>query len=125
MLRTFRELKVWQKSYALCLAVYQLTSRFPNDERFGLSSQMRRAAVSIPSNIAEGYVRNSPRDYLRFLAISSGSLAELETHVMLCRDLNYGDKEARRGVADNAAEVRRMLDALIRSLRAKRTGDAM
>ena len=116
MLRTFKELKVWQKSYAVCLQVYALTRHFPRDERFGLSSQLRRAGVSVPSNIAEGYNRKTTTDYLRFLWIASGSLAELETQLLLTKDLGLCSGELVTPVIDSVAEVERMLKALIRSL---------
>lgn len=79
MLRTFKDLIVWQKSYTLCGKIYNLTKQFPTDERFGLTSQLRRAAVSIPSNIAEGYKHDTTREYVRYLFIALGSLGEVET----------------------------------------------
>jgi len=116
VLRTFKDLKVWQKSYDLCVHVYTLSRRFPADERFGLSFQLRRAAVSVPSNIAEGYGRETTKDYLRFLWIASGSLAELETQLLLSKDLGLSSEEEAARVIDATAEVERMLKALIRSL---------
>ncbi|UCF95102.1 MAG: four helix bundle protein, partial [Desulfobacterales bacterium] len=79
MLKNYKELKVWQKSYQLCLAVYQITAGFPKEERYGLTSQIRRPAVSVPSNIAEGYGRKTTADYVRSLYIAYGSNCELET----------------------------------------------
>jgi four helix bundle protein len=79
MLKNYRDLKVWQKSYRLCLDLYRKTKKFPKEERYGLSSQIRRSAVSIPSNIAEGYGRKTTADYLRSLYIAYGSVCELET----------------------------------------------
>ena len=81
MLKSYRELVVWQKAFQLCTHVYGLTKRFPPEERYGLTAQIRRAAVSIPSNIAEGYSRNTKRDYLHFLWMANGSLAEIETQL--------------------------------------------
>jgi four helix bundle protein len=78
MLKNYRDLKVWQKSYILCLALYRITKIFPKEESYGLTSQIRRAAVSIPSNIAEGYGRKTTADYLRSLYIAYGSVCELE-----------------------------------------------
>ena len=88
MLKNYRDLKVWQKSYTFCLQIYQETRKLPNEEKFGLTSQIRRSAVSIPSNIAEGYGRKTTADYLRFLSIAYGSLCELETQIMLAGDLS-------------------------------------
>ena len=79
MLKNFKELIVWQKSYEFCLKIYRITAKFPNEERYGLTSQIRRSAVSIPSNIAEGYGRKTTVDYIRMLYISYGSVCELET----------------------------------------------
>lgn len=120
MLRTFKDLKVWQKSYALCLQVYGLSRHLPPDERFELSSQLRRAVVSIPSNIAEGYSRKTTNGYLRFLWIASGSLAELETQLLLSKGLRLCPEGEVDGVLNAAGEVERMLKAPIRSLEAKR-----
>ena len=119
MLRTFKDLKVWQKSYRLCAQVYALSRQLPLDERFELSSQLRRSAVSVPSNIAEGYNRKTTADYLRFLWIASGSLGELETQLMLSKDLGLCHEGVVAPVIDAAAEVERMLKALIRSLEKK------
>ena len=89
MLRNYRELKVWEKSYQLCLELYRITKGFPKIEIYSLISQRRRAALSIPSNIAEGYGRKSIFEYLRFLYIAYGSVCELETQIMLSGDLGY------------------------------------
>jgi four helix bundle protein len=99
--------------------VYALTQEFPADERFGLTSQLRRAAVSVPANIAEGNARDSTKEYLRFLAISVGSLAEIETFLELSIRLNFGDATRSRTLEDLIAEERRMLRGLQRSLRTK------
>ncbi|HXJ93748.1 MAG TPA: four helix bundle protein [Terriglobia bacterium] len=85
----FRDLKVWQRSHALVLDLYRITAGFPKDERFGLVSQLRRAAASVPTNIAEGAKRQGRQDYARFLNIAEGSLAETEYLVLLSRDLSY------------------------------------
>ena len=89
MLKNFKELKVWQKAYQLCLDLYSITKNFPNEEKYGLSSQMRRASISIPANIAEGYGRRTIPDYVRCLYIAYGSTCELETQILLSKDLNY------------------------------------
>ena len=119
MLKHFKELKVWLKSYELCLKLYQLTATFPKEERFGLTSQIRRSAVSIPSNTAEGYGRKTTADYVRMLYIAYGSICELETQILLSGDLGFiGIKEL--GLAKHdIAEVERMLMGLIRSLERK------
>lgn len=119
MLKTYRELVVWQKAFQLCTNVYQLTKRFPSDERFGLTTQLRRAAVSIPSNIAEGYNRSTTRDYLRFLWIANGSLAEIETQLMLAGELGFAARGDLSETLESVAEVDRILRALMRSLKAK------
>ncbi len=120
MLKNYRDLKVWQKSYRLCLEFYRITKKFPKEERYGLTSQIRRSAVSIPSNIAEGYGRKTTADYLRSLYIADGSVCELETQVLLSGDLNYINKENLKALKDDTAEIERMLIALIKSLVNKR-----
>jgi four helix bundle protein len=117
MLRTYKDLKVWRKSFKLCLNVYRVTASFPGDERFGLTAQIRRAAVSVPSNIAEGYARETTRDYIRHLWIARGSLAEVETQLMLSRELDAADRPNLESLLTDVAEVERMLSALIRSLK--------
>jgi four helix bundle protein len=119
MLKNYKELKVWQKSYLLCLKIYRATDVFPKHERFGLTSQMRRSALSIPSNIAEGYGRKTTLEYLRFLSIAYGSTCELETQLLLSGDLGYLDKESLSGLQTDIREVERMMKALIKSLENK------
>ena len=92
MLKNYKELKVWQKSYELCLEIYRITAKFPKEERYGLTSQIRRSVVSIPSNIAEGYGRKTTMDYIRMLYISYGSVCELETQIPLAGDLGLIEK---------------------------------
>jgi len=116
MLKSFKDLKVWQKSYGLCLKAYKITSTFPKDERYGLTSQIRRSAVSIPSNIAEGYGRKTTVDYIRMLYIAYGSTCELETQVLLAGDLGFIDKGNRSVAIESIKEVERMLKALIKAL---------
>jgi len=89
MLKSYRELLVWQKAIELTVLVYRLTEVFPKREVYGLAAQLRRAAVSIPSNIAEGYGRGSRKEYLQFLSIAQGSLKELETQIILAQRLTY------------------------------------
>ncbi|MCG8408551.1 MAG: four helix bundle protein [Phycisphaerales bacterium] len=121
MLKSHKELDVWQKAFELCKDIYRLSSRFPADERFGLIAQTRRCAVSVPSNIAEGYNRGATRDYIRFLWISNGSLAELDTQLLLASELGYAPSAECEPVFDNIARIERMLRAMIRSLEAKST----
>ena len=92
-IKTFRDLKVWQKGIELVKEVYSITKKFPSDELYGLISQMRRSAVSIPSNIAEGFRRKYAKEHKQFLNIALGSCAELETQVVIARDLNYLNTE--------------------------------
>jgi four helix bundle protein len=119
MLKNYKELNVWQKSYKLCLDVYRITASFPKEEKFGLTSQVRRSAVSVPSNIAEGYGRKTTADYVRYLYIAYGSNCELETQMMLSRDLDYIGNAAIKEYIDEINEVERMLKALIKSLEDK------
>jgi four helix bundle protein len=115
-LQTYKGLKVWQKAIDLVEPVYVLTKNFPNDEKFGLVSQMRRAAVSVPANIAEGYGRTHRGDYLRHLSFSRGSLLELETHLVIAGRLGFVGSENEIDLAQRVQEVDRMLYGLIESL---------
>lgn len=117
--RTFKDLKVWQKSYSLVLEVYKATKIFPSEEKFGLVSQIRRAATSVPSNIAEGYARRYLKQYIQFLYVAYASGAELETQLMLAKDLGYLKGEGFREIIEKYYEVERMLMALIKSLEKK------
>ncbi len=119
MLKNYKELNVWQKSYELCLKIYRITAKFPNEEKYGLTSQIRRSAVSIPSNIAEGYGRKTTVDYIRMLYISYGSVCELETQILLAGDLGFIEKGELGTLKKDIAEVERMLKALIKSLENK------
>lgn len=119
MLRSYQDLKVWQKAFALCVRVYEVTRVFPAEERFGLTSQMRKSAVSIPSNIAEGYARGTTRDYVRFLNIANGSVAELETQLMLARTLKFSNSQSLGSLLADLDEIERMLGSLVRSLARK------
>jgi four helix bundle protein len=115
-LKNYKELKVWQKSYELCLEIYRITAKFPKEERYGLTSQVRRSVVSIPPNIAEGYGRKTTLDYIRMLYISYGSVCELETQILLAGDLNLIEKGELGTLNKDIAEIERMLKALIKSL---------
>ncbi len=116
-IRNYRDLAVWQRGMDIALAVYEVTKSFPADERFGLTSQLRRAAVSVPANIAEGHARSSTKDYLRYVAIAIGSLAETATFTELAGRLGYGNIEELRRIFEMTTEERRMLRALQKSLR--------
>lgn len=119
MLKSFKDLIAWQKAYELCKQSYAVTRDFPPDERFGLLAQIRRSAVSVPSNIAEGYGRGTTKDYVRFLWTANGSLCELETQLMLARDPRLGNAKSIGACLDTLREVERILSALIRALEAK------
>lgn len=112
----FRQLVAWQKAYQLSLDVYRMTSGFPSSEMYGLVSQMRRASVAIPANIAEGYNRQHRKEYLQFLSVASGSLAELETYLLLSHDLGYVNADRFASLDDLRKNVGRVLSGLIRSL---------
>ena len=112
MLKNYKELRVWQKTYKFCLEIYKATKTFPKDEKYGLTSQIRRAAISIPSNIAEGYGRKSSGEYIQSLYIAYGSTCELETQLLLSGDLGYIGKADLEGLLKSVG----MLKALIRSL---------
>jgi four helix bundle protein len=114
--RSYRDLVVWQRAYDLSLAVYRATREFPKDEIYGLRSQIRRAAISIPSNIAEGYGRRTTAEYMRSLNIAYGSNCELETQLSLATDLDYIDRSVAGKLGQQTAEVERMLTALRRAL---------
>jgi len=119
MLKNYKDLKVWQRSYQLCLEIYKITKGFPREERYSLTSQIRRAAVSIPSNIAEGYGRKTTLEYIRFLYIAYGSNCELETQILLSGDLGYIERGKLEMLKQGIREVERMLKALIQSLEKK------
>lgn len=112
----YRDLVVWQRSMELVAHVYGLTKQLPKEETFALSNQLRRAVVSIPSNIAEGYGRNSKQDYLRFLNIARGSKNEVETQLQICLMLDYLRPEDAAEAQVLCAEVGKMLNALIHSI---------
>jgi four helix bundle protein len=118
-MKDFRNLKVWEKSHQLTLAVYRATASFPTEERFGLTSQMRRAASSIPTNIAEGRGRGGDADFARFLQFASGSAAELEYQILLAHELDFLKREHFEPLSDHVVEVKRMLTSLLQKLKAE------
>lgn len=117
MIKSYRDLIVWQKSMALTVEIYRLTRKLPVREQFGLVSQLQRAAVSIPANIAEGHSRGSRGDYRRHVSVARGSLAELETHLELTRLLGLAPEGATASAETLATEVGRMLSALLHRLK--------
>ena len=116
-MQSFRELVVWQKGHELTLAVYRATKDFPSAERYGLTSQTRRAAASIGANIAEGCGRDGGPDFARFLQLAMGSASEVEYHLLLARDLDLLTDETHDKLAKNTIEVKRMLSSLIKKVR--------
>jgi four helix bundle protein len=115
--KSFKDLTVWQRAIQLTVAVYKLTSEFPDAEKFGLTNQMRRASVSIASNIAEGYGKSSKGEYLLFLGHARGSCAEIETQIVIARELGLGS-QVRIDSADSLMnEVSKMLVALMKAIR--------
>ncbi|MDH5669886.1 MAG: four helix bundle protein [Nitrospira sp.] len=113
---THKDLDVWKKAMELATQVYSLTSQFPKEELYGLTAQLRRSAVSIPSNIAEGAARHSRKEFIQFLHIASGSIAELETQLLLASRIGFRPTDT---ILTQAEEVRKMLLGLIRSLKKK------
>ena len=119
MLKNYKELKVWQRSYQLCLDIYKITKGFPKEEIYGMISQIRRAALSVPCNIAEGYGRKTTLEYIHSLYIAYGSNCELETQILVSGDLGYMKAEELKKLQSDIGEVERMLKALIKSLENK------
>ena len=119
-MKDFRQLKVWQKAHQLTLAIYQLTASFPREEIYGLTAQMRRAAASIPANLAEGCGRNSDAELARFSSIAAGSASELEYHLLLARDLNLIKLNDYPLLAEQIVEIKRMLTVFVQKLTAER-----
>ncbi|MCA1619490.1 MAG: four helix bundle protein [Acidobacteria bacterium] len=111
--RSFEEVELWRKAHAWVLAVYRFTKHFPKHELFGLTSQLRRAAVSVPANFAEGFKKRSRAGKIRFYNIAQGSLEECRYYFILARDLNYGDPTT---LKSGAQEISKMLDSYMRSL---------
>ncbi|MHB0914032.1 MAG: four helix bundle protein, partial [Armatimonadota bacterium] len=112
-IQSYRDLKVWQKAVSLTVDVYRAMEHMPDDERFGLTGQIKRASVSIASNIAEGHGRQYEKEFCRFLSISYGSLMELETCIHLCMMLGYIDETEYNGLEAQTAELGKMLNGLL------------
>ena len=117
VVRDFRKLKVWEKSHYLTLAIYRVTQNFPKEEIYGLTSQMRRSAASIPANIAEGCGKGSDAELARYLQIAMGSASELEYHLYLAKDLNYMHQQDYENLNLRVIEVKKMLGPFIKKLR--------
>jgi len=118
--KDFHELKVWQKAHQLTLAVYRLTTSFPREELYGLTTQLRRSSSSIPANLAEGCGRNGDAELARFCSIAAGSASELEYHLLLATDLELIQHRAYEELVQRTTEVKRMLTALVQKLNADR-----
>jgi four helix bundle protein len=118
--QSYKDLVVWQKGIALAKLVYGLTRSFPSEEKFGIIAQMRRAAVSVPSNIAEGQARHTTGEFIRFLSHAEGSVAELDTQLIIATELNYCDSSSAAPAFQLISELRRMLNALRRKLAKRR-----
>lgn len=115
-MRDFKQLKVWEKAHGLALDVYRATREFPAEERFGLTSQLRRAVVSVPSNIAEGCGRDGNRELTHFMSMAAGSASEVECQLLLARDLGFVSKELHGNLDCQTTEVKRMLYSFIKKL---------
>lgn len=116
-LKSYKELIVWQKSVQLAVKIYKITDRYPKSELYGLTHQTRKSAVSIPSNIAEGSTRQHLQEYLQFLNVALASAAELETQLIIARELTYLRPEESDSFAEMLVEITKMLNVLIRKLR--------
>lgn len=115
-MKSYRDLIVWQKSVSMVTLVYTLLKRFPNEEKFGLTSQLKRSAVSVPSNIAEGYGRNYTKDYCRFLQIARGSLFEMQTQLEISVNLKFVSAKDLEDIKCLSIEIEKMLNSLINKL---------
>lgn len=115
-IRSYKDLRAWQLAFDLGIEIYNVSSAFPSDERFGLTSQIRRAAISVASNIAEGYGRNLKQDYLRFLRMARGSLYEVETQPLFAKELGMVNDDRTRSAGCLFDECARVLSELIRSV---------
>lgn len=121
-MKDFKELKVWHKAYELALAIYENSRAFPREEIYGLTGQLRRAAISIGANIAEGCGRRSDGELVRFLQIARGSASEVEHHLMLARDLKFLQPRTHQELDKNLQEVQRMLTSLVSAVQEKTGG---
>ncbi|HEY9842629.1 MAG: four helix bundle protein [Candidatus Sericytochromatia bacterium] len=122
MIKSYRDLGVWQKAMDLVEDCYVLSGQFPSTEKYGLTNQLRRASVSIPSNIAEGHARQHTKEFLQFLSIAQGSVAELETHLLLAERLRFTAAGSIQLLLNRTEEINRMLTGLKASLNRKPSG---
>lgn len=118
-IKSYRELLIWQKSILVVTNIYKLTRDFPKEELFGITSQMRRCAISIPSNIVEGFGRNSQGDFKRFLNISLGSIYELQTQIEISQNLEYLNTENYKYLMESCVELEKMMNSLVSKIKAK------
>lgn len=116
-IKTHKDLEVWKDSISFVTEIYRLTNYYPPEEKFGLISQIRRSAVSVPANIAEGSARSSPKELIQFLSIALGSVSELETLIIISRNLNYIDQNNFEEINHRIEKIRRMLIALKKSIK--------
>jgi four helix bundle protein len=116
MVESYRDLKVWQRAIEMTLAIYRVTTVFPKEELFGLTSQIRRAGVSVASNIAEGYGRGSKGEYRQFLAMARGSNLEVQTQLFIATELGYGNRAQLKTTDDISNEISKMLNSLLAKL---------
>jgi len=117
MIKTFRDIKIWQLSMELVTNIYKVTIDFPETEKYGLVSQLRRCSVSVPANIAEGFGRNSQGDFKRFVNISMGSLFEIQTQIEVAKNLNFITEEIFEKLYSDTREIERMMSSFIRTLK--------
>ena len=115
-MKNYRDLIVWQKAMDLVEEIYRITEFLPNEEKFGLSLQLKRAAVSIPSNIAEGYERNTTKDYIKFLSIAKASRAEVETQLYICKRLKFLTDDEIKKSLEICEEIKRIIIAIFKNL---------
>ncbi len=118
-MRDFKELTVWQKAHEMTLNIYRATNSFPKEESYGLTSQIRRAAGSVPANIAEGCGRNSDAELAHFFQVAAGSSSEVEYHLLLARDLGFIDDQKHQELSSQIIEIKKMLYAFLKKLRAE------
>lgn len=119
---SYRDLLLWQRAMALAEICYRITAEFPRDEIYGMTAQIRRAAVSIPANVAEGHGRESTGTFIQSLRVAQGSLKELETHLLITERVGIANSELVQPILSECDEIGRMLRAMIRSLQGKETG---
>lgn len=115
-MKTHKNLDVWNKSVNFVTTIYKVTSRFPSEEKFGLTNQIRRSGVSVPSNIAEGAARNSNKEFIRFLRISQGSNAELQTQLTIAKNLDLVEEKEFKELMEKSTDISKMISGLIRSI---------